>query len=67
MDLTPMWFGVYKASKYLLYPLTWIIAAGLFTLLFAMTGIAMGSLIGAFVYSVALHPRRITWWRMDNP
>lgn len=38
-----------------------------FTLLFAMTGIAMGSLIGAFVYSVALHPRRITWWRMDNP
>jgi hypothetical protein len=27
----------------------------------------MGSLIGAFVYSVALHPRRITWWRMDNP
>lgn len=48
MDLTPMWFGVYKASKYLLYPLTWIIAAGLFTLLFAILPVT---------------PRRTTWVR----
>ena len=35
MDLTPMWFGVYKASKYLLYPLSWILTTGLLTLLIA--------------------------------
>ncbi|MCC6576507.1 MAG: threonine/serine exporter family protein [Flavobacteriales bacterium] len=38
-----------------------------FALLFAMTGIAMGSLIGAFVYGMALHPRSATWWRLDEP
>ncbi len=23
MDLTPLWYGAYKAAKYFLYPLTW--------------------------------------------
>ena len=35
MALTPLWYGVYKASKYVLYPLSWIVVAGLLTLLFA--------------------------------
>lgn len=35
MDLTPMWFGVYKSLKYLLYPLSWIVTSGLLTLLMA--------------------------------
>jgi uncharacterized SAM-binding protein YcdF (DUF218 family) len=43
-----MWFGIYKASKYLLYLLSWIIAAGLFTLLFT---------------SLPVTPRRTTWAR----
>ena len=48
MDLTPMWFGVYKASKYLLYPLSWIVLSGLLTLLIA---------------SLPVTPRRTTWVR----
>ncbi len=48
MDLTPMWFGVYKASKYLLYPLSWIVIAGLLTLLLACLPVT---------------PRRTTWVR----
>lgn len=35
MDLTPLWFGIYKAAKYALYPLSWIALAGLSTLLAA--------------------------------
>lgn len=35
MELTPLWFGVYKASKYTLYPLSWIVIAGLLTFLTA--------------------------------
>lgn len=48
MDLTPMWFGVYKASKYLLYPLSWIILTAGATLLVA---------------SLPVTPRRTTWVR----
>ena len=48
MELTPMWFGVYKALKFLLYPLSWIIAAGLLTLLIAVLPVT---------------PRRTTWVR----
>ena len=48
MDLTPLWYGVYKASKYVLYPLSWIVAAGLFTLLSACLPVT---------------PRRTTWIR----
>ncbi len=48
MDLTPLWYGVYKASKYVLYPLSWIVVTGLFTLLFACLPIT---------------PRRTTWVR----
>ncbi|HQY57445.1 MAG: YdcF family protein [Nitrospira sp.] len=48
MDLTPMWFGVYKALKYLLYPFSWIVIAGLFTLLTACFPVS---------------PRRTTWVR----
>lgn len=48
MDLTPLWYGVYKASKYVLYPLSWIVAAGLFTLLSAWLPVT---------------PRRTTWVR----
>lgn len=35
MDLTPMWFGVYKSLKYLLYPLSWTAFSGLLALLTA--------------------------------
>lgn len=35
MELTPLWFGLYKAAKYILYPLSWITAAGFLTLLTA--------------------------------
>jgi uncharacterized SAM-binding protein YcdF (DUF218 family) len=48
MDLTPLWYGVYKALKYTLYPLSWIVLAGLLTLLVAC-------LPGT--------PRRTTWIR----
>lgn len=48
MELTPLWFGVYKTAKYLLYPLSWITAAGLCTLLVA---------------SLPVTPRRTTWVR----
>lgn len=36
MELTPIWFGVYKASKYLLFPLSWIMASALATILLAV-------------------------------
>lgn len=42
MDLTPMWFGVYKAVKYLLYPLSWIAITGLFALLTACFPVTPG-------------------------
>lgn len=48
MDLTPIWYGVYKASKYFLYPMTWIVGAGLLTLLSACLPVT---------------PRRATWVR----
>lgn len=35
MELTPLWFGLYKTAKYILYPLSWIVIAGLMTLLSA--------------------------------
>jgi uncharacterized SAM-binding protein YcdF (DUF218 family) len=35
MELTHLWFGLYKAAKYALYPLSWIAIAGLLTLLAA--------------------------------
>lgn len=35
MDLTPLWFGVYKGAKYALYPLSWIAITMLLTLLTA--------------------------------
>ena len=35
MELTPLWFGFYKAAKYILYPLSWIAISGLLTLLTA--------------------------------
>jgi uncharacterized membrane protein YjjB (DUF3815 family) len=34
----------------------------LLELLFILTAIATGTLIGAFVYSAALHVRRARWW-----
>ena len=48
MDLTPIWFGVYKASKYLLYPLSWIVLSGLLTTLIAFLPVT---------------PKRTTWVR----
>lgn len=48
MDLTPMWFGIYKASKYLLYPLSWIVTSGLVTLVIAFLPVT---------------PARTTWVR----
>ena len=48
MDLTPIWFGVYKVVKYLLYPLSWIAITGLLTLLTAW---------------LPMTPRRTTWVR----
>ena len=46
MDLTPLWFGIYKAAKYALYPLSWIAITGLLTLLTAW---------------LPMTPRRTTW------
>ncbi len=43
-----MWFGVYKTLKYLLFPLSWIVTTGLFTLLLACLPVT---------------PRRTTWVR----
>lgn len=37
-----------------------------FTLLFSLTGIATGCLIGAFVYNALLHPRKTSWWRVAD-
>jgi len=48
MDLTPLWYGIYKAAKYFLYPMTWIVGAGLVTLLLACLPVT---------------PRRTTWVR----
>ena len=39
----------------------------IFTLLFSLTGIATGCLIGTFAYSALLHPRTAMWWRMQDP
>ncbi len=36
------------------------------TLLFALSGIATGCLIGAFVYNAVLHPRKAGWWRVQD-
>lgn len=47
MDLTPMWFGVYKALKYLLYPLSWILIAGLLALLTACLPVSPGGGLGS--------------------
>jgi hypothetical protein len=41
-------------------------AQDILTFLFTLTGIATGCLIGAFVYSAVLHPRNITWWRIEE-
>ncbi len=34
--------------------------------LFALAGIATGCLIGAFVYNALLHPRKASWWRVQE-
>lgn len=38
----------------------------LLALLFALSGIATGCLIGAFVYNALLHPRKASWWRVQD-
>jgi hypothetical protein len=38
-------------------------AGGILQLLFILTAIATGCLIGAFLYSGLLHVRRARWWR----
>ncbi len=38
-------------------------AGSILELLFILTAIATGTLIGAFVYSAALHVRKARWWR----
>ena len=48
MEMTPLWFGLYKAAKHALYPLSWITIAGLLTLLTAW---------------LPATPRRTTWVR----
>ena len=48
MDLTLLWFGMYKAAKYALHPLSWITITGLLTLLNAC---------------LPMTPKRITWVR----
>ncbi len=48
MDLSPMWFGIYKAAKYALYPLSWIAIVGL---------------LGLITASLPVTPRRTTWVR----
>lgn len=48
MELTPLWFALYKTAKYALYPLSWIAATGLLTMVTAW-----------FPNS----PRRIVWVR----
>jgi uncharacterized SAM-binding protein YcdF (DUF218 family) len=35
MELTPLWFGLYKAAKHILYPTSWIAITGLLTLIAA--------------------------------
>ncbi len=40
--------------------------ADVITLLFSLTGIATGCLIGAFVYSGLLHPKKVTWWKLHD-
>jgi hypothetical protein len=37
------------------------------TLLFSLSGIATGCLIGAFTYSTLMHPRKgASWWRPEE-
>jgi uncharacterized membrane protein YjjP (DUF1212 family) len=61
--LTPGSFGLMSVTG---------MAAGLDTgasvlnLLFALSGIATGCLIGAFVYNALLHPRKSNWWRVQD-
>lgn len=61
--LTPGSFGLMSVTG---------IAAGvdtggnLLNLLFALSGIATGCLIGAFVYNAVLHPRKASWWRVQD-
>lgn len=40
-------------------------AASIVALLFTLVAIATGCLIGAFIYSGALHVRRVYWWKRD--
>lgn len=40
-------------------------AANILHLLFTLTAIATGCLIGAFAYSGLFHVRRVSWWRKD--
>lgn len=61
--LTPGSFGLMSVTS---------MAAGvdtggnLLNLLFALAGIATGCLIGAFVYNAVLHPRKASWWRVQD-
>ncbi len=61
--LTPGAFGLMSVTG---------IASGLDTggnvlnLLFALSGIATGCLIGAFVYNALLHPKKAGWWRVQD-
>lgn len=61
--LTPGSFGLMSVTG---------MASGLDTggsvlaLLFALSGIATGCLIGAFTYNALLHPRNAGWWRMSD-
>lgn len=61
--LTPGSFGLMSVTG---------MASGLDTggnvlnLLFALSGIATGCLIGAFVYNALLHPRKAKWWRVHD-
>lgn len=41
-------------------------AGSVLQLLFILTAIATGSLIGAFVYSGLLHVRKVRWWRSET-
>lgn len=61
--LTPGSFGLMSVTS---------IASGMdtggsvLTLLFALSGIATGCLIGAFIYNALLHPRKAGWWRVQD-
>ena len=42
-------------------------AGSILQLLFILVAIATGALIGAFIYSGALHVRKARWWRKGPP